>query len=262
MDQALGESTKKMNYKEVNESLDQLNPVLFGKGSRLSLAYVNYNDLREQDLNANSMTGDMFNQLVQNIKNNKNLESLPLCATRPGSDQLEIVSGHHRIKAARSAGIEYGLVLLYKDLTNDEIRAKQLSHNSIAGSSDPQIIAQIFAEITDMANKLEAYIDPAIVGDIPDPVSVSAIDIDPMDGSKVATFVFLSTQADIFEKLAKKIPANSDMIYLGHKDAFEKFRTAVSRVRGELGVKAMPTAIAHMGEITLAYIEEQEAKEK
>src|SRR6266702_1360750 len=71
-------------------------------GNGLELWKVPPFALREQDVNARSMPKAMFERLAQTIGRDKRLESLPLCArTEKG---LEIISGHHRTRAATAAG--------------------------------------------------------------------------------------------------------------------------------------------------------------
>lgn len=251
--------------KKLAGMLDELNELVFGKDSRLALYYVeDWDDLREQDLNANVMTPEMFNALVTNIQKNAYLESLPLVANAKGREQKEIVSGHHRIRAARNAGIQGGLVLWYKDLTKDEIRAKQLAHNSISGTSDPEIVAEIFNSIQDLELQMEAFIDPSIVDSVPDPVSFPLVDIDPLADAKVVTIVFLPTQAENFDSAIDLLGPDTDEVYLAAVDAFEGFKTAVNRVRQDLNIHSVPTAVAHMAEIAISYLDElqNEAEEE
>src|SRR6059036_2769174 len=72
-------------------------------GNGLELWKVHPSTLREQDVNARSMPKAMFERLAQTIARDKRLESLPLCAKTESG--LEIVSGHHRVRAATAAGI-------------------------------------------------------------------------------------------------------------------------------------------------------------
>src|SRR6266481_3076859 len=79
-------------------------------GNGLELWKVHPSTLREQDVNARSMPKAMFERLAQTIARDKRLESLPLCAkTERG---LELVSGHHRARAATAAGISEMFVLV------------------------------------------------------------------------------------------------------------------------------------------------------
>jgi ParB-like chromosome segregation protein Spo0J len=184
---------------EINEQLKLVNDMVFGPGSRLKLEYVNFAECREQDINANVMPTGMFNQLVANIKKSGMPETIPLMATRSDSpEDIEIVSGHHRTRASMQAGIEGGLAFVYRGLTNSEIRAKQLAHNSLNGTSDPEIVREIFAQITDVEDKIESFIDPNAFDDIPEAIGFDMVDIDPLADAKTVTVVFMPTQLSDF----------------------------------------------------------------
>src|ERR1035437_10075790 len=73
-------------------------------GNGLELWRVHPSTLREQDVNARAMPKAMFERLAQTIARDKRLESLPLCAKTDKG--LEIISGHHRVRAATAAGID------------------------------------------------------------------------------------------------------------------------------------------------------------
>src|SRR5437667_8151464 len=108
-------------------------------GNGLELWKVPPSALREQDVNARSMPKAMFERLAQTIARDKRLESLPLCAkTERG---LEIVSGHHRLRAATAAGvIELFALVDVTGLSRSQIAAKQLAHNSIEGEDNEQLL--------------------------------------------------------------------------------------------------------------------------
>lgn len=127
-------------------------------GEKLWLAKVSIDELHEQDINPNSMSNSMFNQLTQNIKKRGTLEQLPYCAeTKKG---IEIIGGHHRIRSARKAGLKTIYILLdCSKLTRDDIVAKQLAHNNINGMVDPQLTLRLFMNIQDADAKIESYVD-------------------------------------------------------------------------------------------------------
>src|SRR2546427_679740 len=95
-------------------------------GNGLELWKVHASTLREQDVNARSMPKAMFERLSQTIARDKRLESLPLCA-KTESD-FEIISGHHRTRAATAAGLSELFVLVdVTGLSRSQIAAKQLA---------------------------------------------------------------------------------------------------------------------------------------
>ena len=78
--------------------------IIYDMGTELYIAKVQLADLKEQDINARIMKNEMQDQLTANIKNRGQLESLPLIALM--GEKLEIISGHHRVKSAREAGLK------------------------------------------------------------------------------------------------------------------------------------------------------------
>lgn len=236
----------------VNSMLATVNPIIFGEQSRIELRYVRFEDVQEQDINANVMPTNMFNQLVANVKGNKALESVPLCATRVETpDKIEIVSGHHRIRAGKQAGLDGCVVLLYNGLTNSEIRAKQLAHNSIAGTSDPEIVKQIFEQIDEVASRMEAYIDPSLFEELPTAIEFEPIGIDPLADAKTVTVVFLPTQLRDFSTAVEFLTDQPDLVYLADRESFDGFKKAVNDVKAELEIMSYPTAFATMARLAM-----------
>ena len=244
--------TENAQVEQINAQLDQLNPLLFGSNSRLKLKYVNFDDVREQDINANVMPAGMFNALKSNVQKNAALESIPLCATREETpDRIEIVSGHHRIRAARAAGITSGVVLLYEGLTNSELRAKQLAHNSIAGNSDPEIVREIFSQIDDLGDRMESFIDPDAFASLPQAVKFDMVDVDPLADAKTVTVVFLPTQIRDFQTALDLLTSDPDVVYTANREIFDGFKDAVHKTREQLEIVSYPTALAAMARLAV-----------
>lgn len=133
--------------------------ILSELGNNLKIVRVDINkELKEQDLNAQIMSKAAFSQLVENVKKRGGLESLPYCVLKDG--KIEIVSGHHRVRACRAAGIvEIPILLDESNLTRSQIIAKQLAHNSIVGTSDKDILKQLYEEMDNIDDKLESFIN-------------------------------------------------------------------------------------------------------
>ncbi len=241
----------------INSILEFVSQQMFGVNSQICLKYSKWADLKEQDVNANVMPPEMFNALVRNIDRTGALESVPLTACRPGSEKIEIVSGHHRKRAAVQAGQEWGLHLHYKELTADEIRAKQLAHNSIQGNSDPEIVLAIFNSIDDLDARMETYINPSELA-VPEPMQFQMVDLDILEHSKTVTLIFLPTQADKFDKAIKLLAGEEDAVYVANAEVFDRFRDALASVRKNLEVYSVPTAVAQMAEIVLSAMQEIE----
>lgn len=221
-------------------------------GSGLKICKVNIEELREQDLNARVMNADMFNRLASNIKKDNRLESLPFVAETENG--LEIVSGHHRVRACRTAGVTDIFVILDDTgLDRDSIRAKQLAHNSLQGEDNKQIVREIFEMIEDAEKKLEAYISPELNDEL-DKLAIKDIvfDVD----IKTILVTFLSYELDTFERCAKKLNESYSELYVADIENIKLFTECVKRVNKEYDIRAMNTALTKMAEIVLEHLGE------
>lgn len=221
-------------------------------GSGLKICKVNIEELREQDLNARVMNADMFNRLASNIKKDNRLESLPFVAETENG--LEIVSGHHRVRACRTAGVTDIFVILDDTgLDKDSIRAKQLAHNSLQGEDNKQIVREIYEMIEDAEKKLEAYISPELNDEL-DKLAIKDIvfDVD----IKTILVTFLSYELDTFERCAKKLNESYSELYVADIENIKLFTECVKRVNKEYDIRAMNTALTKMAEIVLEHLGE------
>ena len=162
------------------------------------------------------------------------VESVPLCVRQ--GDVIFILSGHHWVRAARAAGITDILILLYDQLTVSSAKAKQLSHNNIAGQSDPELVKRIWEQITDVGSQFEAFIDPRLFDKIPKAVAFRPVDVALMDKAKAVMIMFLPIQQSDFEATIEAIvPAgDADKAYLADAQIYDQWTAALQRVRGGL----------------------------
>jgi hypothetical protein len=94
---------------EIREVLNLLNEKLAGLFP-YRLEMVTPGELKLLEKNARYMKAEQFQSLVENIKKDGNLSSLPLCY-REKDGKLRVLSGNHRVMAARQAGVEQVLVM-------------------------------------------------------------------------------------------------------------------------------------------------------
>lgn len=243
---------------EINAKLRDLSAQIFPE--HLYLCYVHVDELREQDVNPRSMPKRMFDQLAENIRNEATLESVPLCAK---TDQgIEIISGHHRVRAAREAGVEQILVLVYDNLSRSRIAAKQLAHNTISGQDDPELVRRVFERIVEVQAKFEAYVDPRTFSLAPEPARFRQVDVDLGALSETVLVVFLASQKIDFDAAVEAIMPKCDLdaVYLAQKEVYDGWRDAFNRVREELDIVSAPTAIAQMARLALEALDRRAAE--
>lgn len=230
-------------------------------GNGLELWRVDIDSLREQIVNARVMTSEMFNQLSDNIKKRQGLESLAFCAKTKGG--VEIISGHHRLRAARKAGVKEVWVLVdISGLTRDQIRAKQLAHNSIQGQDNVDLIRKIFEQIEDVENRIEAYVDiPSLEGLSGVVIGLTAKELEVEFDTKCVSINFLSIQFKEFEHAMTLLEgAKPDVVYLAQRDEYDELIDAMELVAEKYDIRNTPTLFAKMAQIVIEQIEDQDAE--
>lgn len=125
-------------------------------------------DLRELDLlelNARFMRHETYAQLVENIRRDGVLTSVPFAVRKPRSGRYEVLSGNHRVQAAIDAGVFEADVMLSDDkLSRQQRVAIQLSHNAIAGEDDPAILKQLYEQLEEVDWRQYAGLDDQVLG--------------------------------------------------------------------------------------------------
>lgn len=115
-------------------------------------------------VNAHFQTKEEFDRLVENIKEDGCLTSVPLVY---GAGEYEegrelVLSGNHRCDAAVEAGLDEIDVFLIDDAqTKDQLIARQLSHNAITGKDDPATLQQLYDQIEDVDWRAYSGLDDA-----------------------------------------------------------------------------------------------------
>ena len=203
------------------------------------------------------MPNEMFRQITANIKNRKSLvESLPFCAeTGKG---IEIISGHHRTRAARAANIQELHVLLDKsNLSRDQIIAKQLAHNNIDGIIDKQLTAALFSEIKDIDSQIEAFVNPKDF-DLPEPANIKIEDMALGIKFKTISFFFLPSQLEKFDAVETLISKDTNMVGIAPLEYYEKLRDTIRKVKDIEDIRSIGMIISKMCDIALEYYENKE----
>jgi hypothetical protein len=193
------------------------------------------------------MRPEMFERLQETIGRDKRIESLPFCAETDKG--VEIVSGHHRVRAARAAGLLHVAVVVdTTGLSRSQIRAKQLAHNAISGYDDPDVLARIYAEIDDMEARLETFIDEAeLEGAL---AAFSAPDVSLKLEYRTALIAFFPHQAEIFARAVDQaVAADAKDFYLADFEQLDDFRDLVARLRQHYEVRALGPVLETMARI-------------
>ena len=219
--------------------------VIYDMGDGLVIAKVQIDALKEQDINARLMKSDMQDQLTANIAKRGQLESLPFVAEVDGV--LEIVSGHHRVKGARAAGMKEIIVIVdTSGLTRSQIAAKQLAHNAISGFDDDSTLREIVKMITDIDDMIESFIGKDIMEE---PLAEykkllsPAVEFD----FKVVTFTFLQHQVRDMDALIKSLEnTGADLIGVAAFEQCKGFVEALARYQKFTDIRNVGAAVHSM----------------
>lgn len=114
---------------------------------------INPRDIKLLEVNARFMKPEEYQKLVANIKKDGQLTSVPFCFYNE-NNQIEVLSGNHRVLASIDAELNEIEVMLCKDkLSKDQALAIQLSHNSISGQDDEELLRKLYGELESLEFK-------------------------------------------------------------------------------------------------------------
>ncbi len=218
--------------------------------NKISIWKVSIDLCREQDRNARVMSTEKFDRLTENIKKDKRLESLPLCVIAKnlaGNEEFYILSGHHRLRAARSAGLtEVFVMVLEGEFSRDQVIAKQLAHNSLNGYDDPILLQELYSEILNIDAKIESGI---LSGELSmEMPSIPADDLIFDFDYEMLQILFLPKQKEKFEEVLKLIESDAQ-VYLADKADFERMKEQMIKISKSENIRNVSSIMAKMVDI-------------
>lgn len=258
-----------MVEEQARTEVERLNVGL--KNHPYKLALVDVRDLDFLEKNARYMTNEMFRNLVDNIKRDGGLSSVPLCWKHDG--KYRVLSGNHRCMAAIEAGLQEVLVLFTdRELSKQEQIAIELSHNAIDGKDDMAILKELWDEIDDVSLKYYAGLDDKMLEEM-EKAALTALSEVKLDYRSL-TFLFLPHEVDALEEAfahAVECGGLQDIVYINRIEDFKRLLDAQSKVQASYDVKNSATSLMlildvfwkHQDDLQQGYIsEEGELKHK
>jgi len=240
----------------INSKLSEINSLI----SPYQLAYVSPGeDTVYLEQNARSMDKRQFNQLVDNVKNDKFLSQLPFCE-KLKSGKYKILSGNHRVKAASKAGLEYVLVLYVDEIDEQKSLGYQLSHNSLVGKDDVAILKDIYSKITELEIKQFAGINEMELFElkVPELKVISDADIELNEIRLLFSDLDYARVNEITEKLNEKVfDEKKDRIVFAN---FYRFVDVMTRIKLAYNIKNHTVSFIKMIEICEIWLEEQNSQ--
>lgn len=235
-----------------NERIGNINERLSGD---VQIAVVPIDHLHLLEKNARFMPFEMFQKLVNNVKKDGGLTSVPFCMKR-GPDDYLVLSGNHRVMAAKEAGLEEVLIMYTeKDLTRQEQIAIQLSHNAIEGKDDMRVLKSLWDEIDDLSLKYYSGLDDKTLEELEKNAlkTLSAADLE----YKVLSFLFLPEEVEDIEAILRKAKGcKGDDMRLTTLEQFERFLAATSVVKSAYNIKNSAVALELVLRVFEAHLED------
>lgn len=209
-------------------------------------------DLKLLEKNAHYMDQDEFTRLVNNIRKDGVLTSLPVIY------RGTVLSGNHRTQAAIKAGLEEADVIeIVSELSEDEQIAIQLSHNAIKGKDDSNLLRELYDSINSLDLKLYSGISD-------DDFKITDIEVQTLSFVQPTyedmVIAFLPEEKALFiealEKIGKK--AKDRLIVAGRISDFDLMFNAVINAKSKLNIINTAEALKTLAELALQKLEETE----
>ena len=226
-------------------------------GFGLIIAKVDASNIREQDINARIMKTEMQKQLTDNIRKRGQLESLPFCALTQNGTRIEIISGHHRIRSGKDAGIqEFYVILDVSGLNRSKITAKQIAHNAISGFDDQSTLKELSKFLDDVDDMIESYAGKDILAELNGNIDKYLSPVMSFDWKNIA-LMFLPHQIADLDKLVEATKRMSpDYVGVSGIDEYKPFIEALAKYQGFADVKNIGAAVHAMTKLTLQAMNE------
>ena len=223
---------------------------------------VDINLIDEAELNANEMTGEDFAALCDNISK-YGLSSVP-CCYKKANGRYVMISGHHRLRACKKNHFAT-LGILWCDeseLTQDEIIAIQLSHNSLHGQDNQSILKKLYEQIRSIDYKKFAHINIDEIS----PVSTDGISVYALKENFVFTIILYPNSFENLDELYGDIreqAKKSDALILAHQEDNEMLLLKLQQEIGnQYNIKSPTIAFAKLLELAKERLEEIKEDEK
>ena len=244
-----------------NAELEAISQEMFGDAMRLMVVEPGRLTLLKD--NARFFKRETFRQLRDNIAADKRLSSVPLCY-RHEDGKLEVLSGNHRVQASIEAGLAHIVVLVITEKLDKSRRiAIQLSHNALVGEDDQSILANLWAQVESVQDKLYSGLDSEMLKELGEVELVNFAT--PQVPAHMVTLMFtdgeqeqLSQILDLLADAARR----SSAVHVFQGTQYETFSKLLLDVKNAEKIRDSSLAMMRMLEIVSEYLERESAVER
>lgn len=219
-------------------------------------AKVDVNDIIPTKINANVMSDVMMKKFHSNVTIS-GLSSSITCY-KNSDEKYVIISGNHRYKVALKTNMTEIFVVYAdeEDLTQDEIKAIQLSHNSVHGEDDKTILKSIFDSINSIQFKDFSHVDT-------DNFKTESIDVPSltaMSETYSVNLTFFKEDIDaiqeVFGIMEMEIP-NNDLVLLTSEKHQQKYLDVIGLINKKYQIKSSNIAFSRLLELAQKQLENE-----
>lgn len=231
---------------------------------------LTWDELELLDHNARFMRHEQFQQLVDNIKRDGALSSAPFVMWNPLTGKWKVLSGNHRCKAGKAAGLAGATFLGTRDeLTYGQQVAIQLSHNAITGEDDLATLKELYESVDELELKRACGLDDKTLGllaELNGEGKASAT----LEWTAI-TFAFLPDEAEAIRRIFVEVQeASKGEILAARMTDYDEFMEALEESGCAAQVKNSSASLrvmldvfgANLGELQQLYAEQDGEKGK
>jgi hypothetical protein len=213
-------------------------------------------------MNARFMRKEEWDRLVANIRADGCLTSVPLIygAGEYAEGRELILSGNHRTGAAVEAGLdEIDCMLIDDKQQKDELIARQLSHNAIAGQDDAATLKQLYDQIEDVDWRAYSGLDDETLNLLAE-VSPEGLSEANLDFATVS-LIFLPPELDAAREAFEQARLGQNASWLAARADYEQTLDTLASTHAAHKVGNVATALHailaivenHIGDLQAGY---------
>lgn len=210
--------------------------------------------------NARYMTADQMRRLSGNIKRDGATTSAVLIYPDTETKKLVVLSGNHRVEAAKLAGQSVVPVMVIQNYLTPERRVSiQLSHNAITGQDDPNILGRLYESLSLEYKAYSGLTDDSF--NVLEKLDIDSLSLGTPKYEEI-TLLFLPSEKEVFQKAVEIIDKSkaTKTIHLAHYEEFGRLFDALVLVKERNNVFNSAVALRDLVDLAMERLEQLKAE--